>query len=671
MPRRPARIEDVFRFKLLSDPQLSPDGKTIAFVQAITDLDKNTSRSKIWLVPSDGSAPPRRFTAGEAKDRAPRWSPDGKHLTFISNRDKQDQLYLVALDGGEARPLTSGDGKPSAAVWSPDGTLLAYTARVITDRSREANGARKDSDVRSYTRLTFRSDADGFWDYGWRQVFVLRSDCEPGAPVQMTRGDYNHADPAWSPDGKMLAFSANRSANADLSNLSDIWLMDSPAFNPKGKAKVRAPQRITRSKGPAVGPVFSPDGRQIAFVGHDNRYTRNVTYLRVYVMARDGSAVRCLTESFDEGVGDEVLSDLRAGGRAFTLHWSADGETIYFSATEQGASNVYQVTVADGRVTRATQGTHQVFGWSYAQASNQIAYVCSNPANPNDIYAQAAGARNVQRVTDVNAEVLRELSLSQPTPVAFKSTDGFTVHGWAMKPTGFKAGATYPTVLSIHGGPHSAYGATYFHEFQLLCAAGYGVLYTNPRGSDSYGQDFVKATYKDWGGGDYRDVMAAVDGSLRKFKWMDAKRLGVMGGSYGGYMTGWIITHGDQFKVAIAERMLSNWHSFFGTSDIGSVFGTDWEIGGHPWDNMEGYLRHSPIAHVANCKTPTLVLHSENDYRTPIEQGEQFYIALRNLGVPAQLVRFPGESHDLSRNGQPKHRRERYERILEWLAKFL
>jgi dipeptidyl aminopeptidase/acylaminoacyl peptidase len=671
MPRRPARLEDVFRFKLLSDPQLSPDGKTIAFVQAETDLDKNTTRSHIWLVPGDGSARPRRFTAGEAKDRAPRWSPDGKQLAFISNRDKQDQLYLIALDGGEARPLTSGEGKPSAAVWSPDGTQLAYTAKVITDAVREANGARRDSDVRSYTRLTFRSDSDGFWDYGWRQVFVLRTDSEPGTPVQMTRGDYNHTDPAWSPDGKTLAFSANRSANADLSNLSDIWLMDSPAFNARGKAKVKAPQRITRSKGPAVGPAFSPDGRQIAFVGHDNRYTRNVTHLRVYVMARDGSNVRCLTESLDEGVGDEVLSDLRAGGRAFTLHWSADGETIYFSATEQGASNVYQVTVADGRVSRATQGTHQVFGWSYAQASNQIAYVCSNPANPNDIYAHEAGAREAQRLTDVNAEVLRELALSQPTPVAFKSTDGFTVHGWVMKPAGFKAGAKYPTILSIHGGPHSAYGATYFHEFQLLCAAGYGVLYTNPRGSDSYGQDFVKATYKDWGGGDYRDVMAAMDGSLKKFKWMDAQRLGVMGGSYGGYMTGWIITHGDQFKVAIAERMLSNWHSFFGTSDIGSVFGTDWEIGGHPWDNMEGYLRHSPIAHVANCKTPTLVLHSENDYRTPIEQGEQFYIALRNLGVPAQLVRFPGESHDLSRGGQPKHRRERYERILEWLGRYL
>jgi dipeptidyl aminopeptidase/acylaminoacyl peptidase len=638
-------------------------------------------------VSSDGAAPPRRFTAGEANDRAPRWSPDGKWLAFISNRDKQDQLYLIALDGGEARPLTSGEGKPSAAVWSPDGTMLAYTAKVISDKVREANGARKDSDVRSYTRLNYRSDADGFWDYGWRQLFVLPVGSDRSAPVQLTHGDYNHADPAWSPDGKTIAFSANRTANADLTNVSDIWVIDVPvgvagvaggmggrpsAPTRRGaKVKVGAPMKITQSTGPAAGPAFSPDGAWIAFAGHDNRYTRNVTLTRVYVIARDGSEVRCLTESFDQGVGDEVLSDLRAGVRAFTLHWSADGGTIYFIATHHGASNVHQVNVADGSVTRATNGTHQVFGWSYAQAGGLIAYVCSSFSNPNDIYAQDAGSQHVRRLTHVNDDALREVTLSQPAPVAFKSDVGWKVEGWVMKPAGFKAGKKYPTILSIHGGPHSAYGATYFHEFQLLCAAGYGVLFTNPRGSDSYGQDFVKATHQDWGGGDYRDLMAAMDGALQKFAWMDAKKLGVMGGSYGGYMTGWIITHTNRFKVAIAERMLSNWHSFFGTSDIGSVFGTEWEIGGHPWDNTRGYIGHSPIAHVATCRTPTLVLHSENDYRTPIEQGEQFYIALCNLGVPAQFVRFPGESHDLSRGGQPKHRKERYERILEWLRKHL
>jgi dipeptidyl aminopeptidase/acylaminoacyl peptidase len=701
MPKRPVRTDDIFRFKLLSDPQISPDGKLIAFVQTETDLDKNTTRSHIWLVPSDGSAPPRRFTGGDAKDRAPRWSPDSRQLAFISNRAKQDQLYLIALDGGEARSLTTGEGKPSAAVWSPDGTMIAYTAKVISDAVRHANGARVDSDVRSYTRLNYRSDADGYWDYGWRQVFALAVDCEddgvletgvvanaptghrerrdarqntrPDGPMQLTRGNYNYADPAWSPDGKTLLCSANRTANADLSNVSDIWAMNVEAAGRRGRARQNpsAPRALTRSKGPAVGPAFSPDGEWIAFVGHDNRYTRNVTHSRVYVRARDGSQVRCLTETFDEGVGDEILSDLRAGARAVTLQWSADGERIFFIATEHGASNVYQVKVSTGTVTPATQGTHQVFGWSYAQESEQLAYVCSNPANPNDIYTQAAGARSAQRVTHVNAEVMKEVTLSQPSPVSFRSAEGMDVHGWVMKPIGFKTGQQYPTILSIHGGPHSAYGATYFHEFQLLCAAGYGVLYTNPRGSDSYGQDFVKATYKDWGGGDYRDLMTAMDGSLKKFKWMDPQKLGVMGGSYGGYMTGWIITHGNQFKVAIAERMLSNWHSFFGTSDIGSVFGTDWEIGGQPWSNTEGYIQHSPIAHVANCKTPTLILHSENDYRTPIEQGEQFYIALRNLGVPAQLVRFPNESHDLSRGGQPKHRKERYERILEWLGKYL
>ncbi|MEW5720803.1 MAG: S9 family peptidase, partial [Chloroflexota bacterium] len=559
MTRKPITIDTLFQIKLVSDPQISPDGKTIAFVQTTPDLEGDKYRLHIWLVPADGSAPPRQFTFGESKDRAPRWSPDGKFIAFVSDRDKErkDQLYLIAIAGGEARRLTDDALRPSAPVWSPNGKMIAFTSKVVTKESKTANDARDDSDVKAYTRLNYKSNDEGLWDYGWRQVYVWQ--IANGESYQLTRGNYNHTAPAWSPDSKMIVFSANRTAKADEKNITDLWLVASRG----GELK-----RLTRRKGPTVAPAFSPDGKWLAFVGHQNEY-ENVTEASIYVMpARGGAAVK-ITGDFDRTYGGALATDLRSADHAPAAPvWSKDGKTIYFVATNGGTSNIYAVSSKGGAVKQVTRGDHHIFGHSFARGANRFVFVASDALNPNDVFTASANGA-MKRVTRVNDQTLASVQLSKPERFVVPREDGWTVEGWLMKPLGWKPGHKYPAILQIHGGPHSAYGATFFHEFQVLCAQGYAVIYTNPRGSAGYGQESSKCTRQDWGGGDYRDVMAAMDFALKRYPWIDAKRCGVAGGSYGGYMTSWIVTHTDRFRAAVSMRALNNWYSFYGTSDIG------------------------------------------------------------------------------------------------------
>ncbi len=661
MSKHPITIDHLFELQLVSDPQISPDGKTIAFVLTTPDLAGNQYGAHIWLVPSNGAAPARQFTFGDSKDRAPRWSPDGKWLAFASDRDKEkkDQLYVIALAGGEAHRLTDDALRPSAPVWSPDGTQIAYTAKVITQESRAANNVRAESDVKAYTRLNYKSNDEGFWDYAWRHIFIVP--IAGGKARQLTRGDYNHGAPAWSPDSRTLVFAANRTAHADAQNRNDLW-----AVPTKGGAL----QCLARRKGPAVAPTFSPDGKWLAFVGHESEYA-HVTEAGVYVMPARGGQARKLTTGFDRSYGGALAGDLRTPDHAPAAPaWSKDGKTIYFLATDSGNCNLYSVPVNGGAVKPITRGEQHILGFSFARAVNRFAFAIGDALRPNDVFVGGVNGA-LKRVTRVNDAMLADMQLAKPERFAAPNGDGGWVEGWVMKPVNWKAGRKYPAVLEIHGGPHSAYGATFFHEFQVLCAHGYAVVFCNPRGSAGYGQEFAHCVGKDWGGKDYRDVMAAFDFALEKYPWIDPKRCGVGGGSYGGFMTSWIVTHTDRFRAAVSMRALNNWYSFYGTSDIGHFFASDWYVGGEPWNNAEEYLAHSPIAHVANCTTPTLILHSEKDFRCPIEQGEQFYIALKKLGVPTEFVRFPDETHELSRSGKPKHRRERLERIVAWFAQYL
>jgi dipeptidyl aminopeptidase/acylaminoacyl peptidase len=687
MPKRAITTDDLFNINLIDDPQISPDGKAIAYVLTTPDLDQNKYHSHIWLIPSAGGKP-RQFTFGAGKDHAPRWSPDGKWIAFLSNRDdeKKEQLYLISLSGGEAVSLTKGDARPSAAIWSPDGTIIAYTARVVTQQAKRANGARDDSDVRAYTRMNYKFDGLGFWDYGYRQIFVItsppqgegrdsrratdhpapiasprRDDPRWGEGQQLTHGDFNYLEPAWSPDSKTIVFASNRSQRADETNITDLWSVP---------ARGGAIKRLTRSKGPSHSPAFSPNGRSIAFIGHENEFGR-VTQVGVYVVPARGGKPAKITAGFDRSYGDSMLCDLRAHpeGAGLAPVWSKDGKTLYFIATDGGSAQIFSVPARGGSVRQVTHSGDEIYDFSYSPAANRFALTVSDSLNPNDLFTCDARG-SLKQLTRLNADLVANVALSRPEHFSFRN-EGRTVEGWLLKPHGWSASRKYPALLEIHGGPHATFGNAFFHELQLLAANGYAVIFTNPRGSSGYGQDFTRAVCKDWGGGDYRDLLAAIDFALDKFSWIDSQRLGVLGGSYGGYMTSWVVTHTHRFQAAISERALNNWYSFSGTSDIGAFFGPDSEIGADVWDKPELHLAHSPIAHVASCKTPTLILHSENDFRCPVEQGEQFYLALKKLHVPTEFVRFPDESHNLSRNGKPKHRKERLERMLAWFRRYV
>jgi dipeptidyl aminopeptidase/acylaminoacyl peptidase len=642
--------DDLYRFRWLSDPQSSPDGSTIAYVvtQPQRDNREKPYRSEIWCVPAAGGEP-LRMTSGP-RDRHPRWSPDGRTLAFVSNRSGEDQIYALPAAGGEAQPLTARKGGAgSPPVWSPDSSTILFTAKA-----GQAPGP-DESDVRVYTRIRYKLDGQGFFDHRYRQIFATpaRVGAPESSPAQVTTGDWDKADPAWSPDGRCIAFTGNPDPDeADLEGGVDIFLV---------AAAGGTPERVTSCRGPKGGLAFSRDGRFIAYAGHD-AHLHGATDAGIWTVAAEpGATPRLLTAGLKATAGDHVGSDSRAEAPGSPPAWSADGGEIRFLATLGGTTHLFAVTTGEAPAVRQlTQGRRSLYGFSGE------ATAVADPHNPGDLYL---GQR---RLTDLNAW-LRERELSAPEPISCQGAGDWTVEGWVMPPVGLQPGAparSRPAVLEIHGGPHGCYGEVFFFEFQLLAAAGYAVVYCNPCGSVGYGEQFAKQVQMDWGGRDYRDIMACLDHALATRKWIDPARLGVTGGSYGGYMTNWVVGHTDRFKAAVTDRSTCNRMSHWGTGDVAFHHaGTDFE--GFPFDNPDNYLRHSPIMYVRNVVTPILIMAGENDLRCSIQQSEEWFVALRRLGKTAEFVRFPGESHGMSRGGQIRHRIERLERQRAWFDRHI
>jgi len=649
--KRRITIADLKAMNWVSDPQISPDGERIAYVvKQVDPKDDKKYISRIWLAKWDGSQP-RQITAGPKVDSNPRWSPDGKHLAFTSNREGKNQIWILPLDGGEAHQLTNQKAGAGAPIWSPDGKKIAYVARVSANSNEDDKEA---SDVKVITRLHYKMNGLGFLGDRYAQIFVV--DVATGEEKQITSGDYDCSAPTWSPCGTKLAFSSNRTEEPDYNNQSDIWVVDATG----GELT-----RVSPGTGPCASPSWSPCGRYIAYLGHYNEY-KSATLSRVMVVPASGGEPVNLTADFDRTPGNACGSDMVSSVDP-GLVWSADSKYIYFLATDGARTKVYRVENAEGaRVEPITDDRAQVV-YGMSMAGNRFALAITDPLNIGDVFALELGSQPRQ-LTAHNEKLLAELELTSPEPFTCKS-DGLTIEGWVMKPVGYKPGVRYPAILEIHGGPHVAYGYTFMHEFHLLCAAGYAVIFTNPPGSQGYGQEFVMKTHHDWGGADYRGIMAAVD-HVSQYDFIDPERLGVTGGSYGGYMTNWIIGHDQRFKAAVTQRSTSNRYSMFGTSDVGFMNG-QFEFKENPWDNPEFYLERSPITYVNNIKTPLLILHSEEDLRCPIEQGEQLFTALKWLRREVVFVRFPNENHELSRSGQPRHRVERLEHIINWFKKYI
>jgi dipeptidyl aminopeptidase/acylaminoacyl peptidase len=638
--------EDVYELTGASDPRVSPDGRTVAFVVWRLDKESNATKGNIWLAAADGSTPRRQFTAGDALDADPRWSPDGSRLAFTSKRGTDAaQLFVIPVAGGEARKLTDLKEDVQQPTWSPDGSRLAFTARV-PDPANDEKDERKRA-PRRLTRLAYKLDNEGWTIDRPHHVFTVAADGS-GEPTQLTFGDYEDVRPAWSPDGTRIAFVSARHADWDIAPGEDIHLVPSDGGEPT---------TLTATDGFATLPSWSADGTRIAYAFTPGLFD-DPRHAQIAVVDVESGERRLLTETLDRN--SSPYPEMREP------IW--DGEDLVFAVEDAGNTHLYRVP-ADGSEApeRFVGGDVSVTGFDLAGGT--LAHTVTTPTSLAEVFV---GER---KLTDVGAGFAEGRELVAPERFVAVSPDGTEVEGWVIRPAGFDEGRTYPTMLNIHGGPFTQYGNKFFDEFQVYAGAGYAVVYCNPRGSSGYSEAWGRAIRgpveggPGWGTVDYEDVMAVMDEAIKRFDFVDADRLGVMGGSYGGYMTSWIVGHNDRFRAAVSERAVNNLLSEGGSSDI-AIWWKGY-IGAHPWEAPEAYRQMSPSTYAKDITTPLLILHSENDLRCPVGQGEDLFLVLRALKRDVEMVRFPAEGHELSRSGSPIHRVTRFEIILDWWGRHL
>ncbi len=666
--KRKITIDDLFRIRLVSSPQIAPDGTQIVFVYKWIDTEKNKYFSNLWRVHTDGGEA-QPFTYGEWSDSQPRWSPDGKHIAFVSNRQKpKSQIYLIPADGGEARPLTRlEEGSIGEFAWSPDGTKIAFTYRETAPEWREQ--ARKERQEKGLSnpplvieRVYWRLDGDGVFLNQRYHLYVV--DVATGETRQLTTDPaYTEYSPTWSPDGKFIAFLSNRQPDPDNEpGKVDIWII------PAEGGELR---RVDAPYGPKSTLRWSPDGKHLAYVGNpdpEESYPRND---HVWLVSVEGGDAVDLMPNFDATVGVITLTDVRDASFGSPLYWSSDSEMLYFLIGERGGVYPYRVRRDGTHLEKLLDGDFEVADFSIAGDAHRMAMAIGSPTQPHEIYLgeRTGNTLTTRPLTAFNQPLLDEVQIVAPEEFEVEADDGVKIHGWLMKPPDFDPNKRYPTILMIHGGPHLMYGRVYFHEFQLHAAEGYVIAYTNPRGSMGYGEEFARAIRGDWGNRDFKDLMCIAD-YLQSLPFVDPERMGVAGGSYGGYMTNWIVGHTDRFRAAITDRSVVNLVSMGGTSDFPQIPNRYWQ--GNFWDEPQKLWECSPLAYAGRVRTPLLIVHSEGDLRCPISEADQLFSALKRLGREVLYVRYPQESsHGLSRTGPPDLRRDRLQRYLDWWKRYL
>jgi dipeptidyl aminopeptidase/acylaminoacyl peptidase len=690
--KRPITETDLFRFTWIADPQMAPDGSQIAFVRVTIDEKENRYDTSLFVVPSDGSSAPRRLTAG-IRDTSPRWSPDGKRLAFVRSVEKDGkpqpgQIYVLHMDGGEARPLTDLPKGASSPAWSPDGKTIAFDSTTVpedlkqleppkpaADAVQRVPAAHK-SDVKVITRAVYRANGNPGWLDADRHTHIWTVGVpdvltETPKPSAITAGDFDERGIEWAPDGSKIYFTSNRTPEPYYEP-SDSDLYSVPAAG--GEMT-----KVASIDGTIGDVAVSPDGRRIAFVGtlHGNP-VRSYSQPDLWVIdAAAGSTPRNLTASYDFDVNGGIGGDQAAprGDHPKPVLWSKDGTSLIVATAEHGSSNLRRVAVATGQVTPVTDGQQAVMEYTATPDASRIAVVFSTQTNIGDLFMVDAdrgpqeAAPAPRQITRVNEDLFENIAQSEPEEIWYTSFDGKKIQGWILKPTDFDASKKYPMILEIHGGPHSAYGNVYTHEFQWMAAKGYVVLFVNPRGSTSYGQDFGNIIQFHYPGDDFKDLMAGVDEVVKR-GYVDPNRLGVTGGSGGGLLTDWTVTQTQRFKAAVAQRDIADWYGFWFTADF-SQFEPSW-FRKAPWEDPEDYHRRSPITYVGNVTTPLMLVLGDSDFRTPpADGGEMMFRALKYRHIPTVMVRFPRETHELSRSGEPWHRVERLQHIVGWMDQWL
>jgi dipeptidyl aminopeptidase/acylaminoacyl peptidase len=731
--KRSITEKDIFQFNWIGDPQISPDGSRVAFVKVTVDEKKTGYDTSIWSVGTRGDEQPRRMTDGK-HDSGPRWSPDGKWLVFVrapepsaaaagagpgspggaGARPPAAQLYLLPVSGGgeswKITDLPRGAGGPA---WSPDSKMIAFTsdtsAEDLAKQRKKEGGAAKDkkteskpeekpddkssasekpeagpaaakpadsadadheSDVRVITRSVYRINGGGYLDFKHPQhiwvIAAAQSSEDDAKPKQLTTGKYQEDGIMWSPDSSKIYYTTTQVDDPSYEHPhADVYSV---------AAAGGAPAKIV-SINMAPGEMsLSPDGKRLAFCASINEPVQSYTQPDLWVMDLAADAKpRNLTASYDFDVCSGVGGDQgtpRAGGPNRVI-WTADGNSLIVSTAREGRANLIQVEIASDKISEVTKGNQAVERFRANKDASAFVVLISTPANIGDLFWLDRAQTNAQprQLTHINDKLFSQLNLTAPEEIWYTSFDGKKIHGWIQKPPDFDASKKYPLILNIHGGPHAAYGFVFDHEFQWMAAKGYVVLYPNPRGSTSYGQQFGNIIQYRYPGDDFRDLMLGVDEVLKR-GYVDPRKLGVTGGSGGGLLTDWIVGHTDRFAAAVAQRDIASWAAWWYSADF-TLFQPSW-FKAPPFQDPQDYVNRSPITYIEKVHTPLMLVLGEADFRTPPGAGgEEMFRALKFLKRPVIMVRFPGESHELSRSGQPWHRVERLEHIVGWFDKYL
>ncbi|WP_411031891.1 S9 family peptidase [Spongiimicrobium sp. 3-5] len=643
---------DVFNMEYVSDPQISPDGSKIIYVRNFKDVMTDKNLSNLWIINFDGSGN-RPLTTGNQNDFYPRWSHNGEKIIFKSNKaDNRVKLYLMWIDTKEIAPLTNSKQAPGQVTWSYDDRYLAFTMFVqkkgesIIKLPAKPEGAKWNEPPAYIDELNYRADGEGYLKTGYNQIFTLSTD--GGTPRQLTFTEYDHGTPQWSKNNTQLIFSANLRENHELEPLNnEIYSLN------LSDGKVSA---ITSRFGPDFSPTVSPDGSKIAYLGFDDRF-QGYQITDLYLMDWDGSNPQNLSKDFDRDIQNPK--------------WASHGKGLYFQYDDEGDTKIGYINLT-GKVSTITDTLGGLsLGRPYNAASytvsknDKFAYTLGGTKHPADLATSYKG--NDRTLTRLNADLFSFRNLGSVEELWWESSfDQRKVQGWLVKPPNFDPSKKYPMILEIHGGPFASYGSVFSAEIQLYAAAGYVVLYTNPRGSTSYGEEFGNLIHHDYPNNDYHDLMSGVDAVLQK-GFVDDKNLFVTGGSGGGVLTAWIVGKTNRFKAAVVAKPVINWYSFVLYSDGPGFFYKYW-FPNKPWEDPTNYLKRSPLTYVGNVTTPTMLLTGEEDYRTPIAESEQFYAALKLQEVETAMVRIPGASHGIA--NRPSNLIAKIASVLAWFNKY-
>jgi dipeptidyl aminopeptidase/acylaminoacyl peptidase len=644
---------DLLRIVLVAEPQIAPDGSAVFYRRSSQHIEDNETHSAIHRVDRHGKDRP--FTRG-TKDRMPRVAPDGNAVAFVSERDGATRLCVLPLDGGEALVLGEAWPKITAIAWSPDASQIAFVATAPHDPATARAYHDEISGARHIRMLPFKSDADGLLDGRRKQLFVISA--SGGDARRLTTGDFDVAGPAWSHDGRRIAFAARIAAPESATSLSDLCVVD---------VATGALTQLTHNLGPAGAPAFSHDDREIAFFGHLHGDDAGGRFdEELLVISADGGAPRSLSASLGRTTGDTLAGDLRGGHAAIAPIWTADNRELIVQVSDEGSCGLRAFAV-DGSGTRTILGGERhVFDFSRA-TDGTLAFAVSTPTIPNHLgLLESYGGERV--LLDPNPWLAQKTVLA-PKRYRPRADDGTVLDGWLIMPKATTEDRL-PLVIEVHGGPHAAYGATFFFEFQVLAAQGIAVAYGNPRGSQSYGHAYANGSFGDWGGVDAADVLRILDGALELGSF-DTARIGIAGGSYGGFMTSWLLGHSDRFAAGVSMRAVNDYISELGASDIGWFL--ERELQSYYADDAgRSLFERSPMRAASAMTAPLLVEHSERDFRCPIDQGEQLFTILRRLGrTETEFVRFADTGHELSRSGKPRSRVLRLRSIAQWFVRHL